>query len=136
MDYPKNKGHTPLGPIISGRGSTIYDIAKKLARVLQLFKGNTLHPDHIGLIELVKKTVMEIGECITSYHITTLFTSVIVEPAINMIQNRLEQDRELCQKNQINNIAHHTISGVLSSQYRYIVLQAGGRVSIGSPSAP
>ena len=35
------------------------------------------------------------GECITPCDITALFTSVSVEPVLNIVQNKLEKDQEL-----------------------------------------
>ena len=43
----------------------------------------------------MKKTKLEEGECITSYYVSSLFTSIPVTSAIDIIRNKLEQDTEL-----------------------------------------
>ena len=42
-----------------------------------------------------KKTKLEEGECITSYDVTALFTSVPVPSALEIIKNKLEQDTDV-----------------------------------------
>ena len=46
-------------------------------------------------MEQVENITVEKGECITSYCVKALFTSVSVYPTINIIRNRLETDEEL-----------------------------------------
>ena len=43
----------------------------------------------------MKKSRLEKGECITSYDVSTLFTSIPPTSAIKIIKNKLEQDTEL-----------------------------------------
>ena len=45
--------------------------------------------------EEIKNTKLEEGECITSYDVSALFTSIPVASAIDILKNRLEQDTEL-----------------------------------------
>ena len=46
-------------------------------------------------MEWVKDILLEEGECITSYNINALFTSVPMEAAITIIKDTLEQDSDL-----------------------------------------
>ena len=46
-------------------------------------------------IEEIKKTKLEEGECITSYDVSALFTSVPVPSALDIINNKLQQDADL-----------------------------------------
>ena len=39
---------------------------------------------------------LQANECITSYDVLALFTSVPIDPAINIIRRKLELDQELC----------------------------------------
>ena len=41
------------------------------------------------------KVTLQAGECLCSYDVTALFTSVPVDPALNIIQGLLEQDTSL-----------------------------------------
>ena len=43
----------------------------------------------------IKKTKLEEGECITSYDVTALFTSVPVPSTLEIIKIKLEQDTDL-----------------------------------------
>ena len=59
--------------------------------------GNTIH--HVNnskeFADDMKKTKLEEGECIISYDVSALFTSIPVKSAIEIIRNKLEQDTEL-----------------------------------------
>ena len=97
MDYPKySKGH-PLRPIVSSRASVTYGVAKELTRILKSLVGKSAH--HINnsqdFTEHTKNITLGTVECITSYDVPALYTSVPVEPAIDIIQCRLEQDTGL-----------------------------------------
>ena len=90
----------PLRPIVSSIGAVSYETAKELARILKPLVGrspyhvqNTRHfTQHIKGIHLIP------DECIMSYDIKALFTSVPIQPAINTIKKHLEQERELQQR--------------------------------------
>ena len=47
------------------------------------------------IVDEVRDTKFEEGECITSYDVTALCTAVQVPSAIEIIRSRLEQDTEL-----------------------------------------
>ena len=55
----------------------------------------------------MKKITLETGECIISYDVTALFTSVPVEPVIQIIMNKLEWDTVLQQRTIMT--LHHII---------------------------
>ena len=46
-------------------------------------------------MEQVKNIVLEDGEFLTSYYVTALFRSVLVNPVIKINKNKLEEDAEL-----------------------------------------
>ena len=54
----------------------------------------------------IKKIKLEEGECIISYDVSALFTSITVQSAIEATKKKLEQDTELHQRTSmsINNI--------------------------------
>ena len=84
----------PLRPIVSSKGSVPYDTAKELARILNPLAGRTTYSvqntkDFVGQ---VKKITLLQDEGIISYDVKVLFTSVPIEPAINIIQQLLEND--------------------------------------------
>ena len=92
-----HKRDIPIRPIVSSRGSISYEVAKELARILRPLVGNSTH--HIknthDFVEQMKGITLQANECITSYDVSALFTSVSIDPAINIIKRRLELDQEL-----------------------------------------
>ena len=92
-----HKEGVPLRPIISIRGSVTYKTAKELSRILKPLVGRSPHhvqntQDFIKGIEGIK---LEEDECIKSYDVNALFTSIPIEPAVNIIKKHLEEDKEL-----------------------------------------
>ena len=71
---------SPLRPIISSIGSVSYGVTKELARILKPLVDNSSH--HVNntkeFADEIRNTKLEEGECITSYDVTALFTSVPV----------------------------------------------------------
>ena len=86
-----HKPDTPLRPIVSSCGSVTYGVAKELAKILKPLVGKS--PHHINstqdFVELVKHITLAPGECLTSYDASALFTSVPVDPALNIIKDLL-----------------------------------------------
>ena len=91
-----HKANTPLRPIVSSIGSVSYGVAKELARIIKPLVGSTEH--HVNnskeFIEEIKKIKLEEGECITSYDVSALFTSIPIPSALDII-NKLLQDADL-----------------------------------------
>ena len=89
-----HKPDTPLKPIVSSCGSVTYGVAKELAKILKPLVGKS--PHHINstkdLVEQVKHITLGPGECLSSYDVSALFTSVPVDPALNIIMDLLEND--------------------------------------------
>ena len=77
----------PLRPIISSVGSVTYETAKELSRILKPLVGKSPHhvknKDFIHSLEDIK---MNPDECMMSFDMKALFTSVPIEPAINIIE--------------------------------------------------
>ena len=92
-----HKQNTPLRPIVSSIGSVTYGVAKEIARIIKPLVGSTEH--HVNnskeFIEEIKKIKLEEGECITSYDVSALFTSVPVPTTLDIINNKLQQDADL-----------------------------------------
>ena len=90
-----HKKNIPLRPIVLSIGSVTYSVAKELAKIIKPLVGTTKH--HVNntkeFADEIKKTKLEEGECITSYDVTALFTSVPVPSVLEIIKNKLEQDK-------------------------------------------
>ena len=92
-----HKAGTPLRPIISSIGTATYNTAKELARILKPLVGTSNH--HVqntrDFIDQIKDVRLKDGESIMSYDVTSLFTSVPIKPALDIIQQRLAKDQNL-----------------------------------------
>ena len=92
-----HKTGNPLRPIVSSRGSVTYGVAKVLSKVLKPLVGKS--PHHIqstgDLESKAKGLTLQLGECLSSYDVTSLFTSVPIDPALNIIKDLLEKDEKL-----------------------------------------
>ena len=92
-----HKLDTPLKPIVSSCGSVTYGVAKELAKILKPLVGKS--PHHINstqdFVEQVKHIPLVLGECISSYDVSAVFTSVPIDPALKIIKDLLVKDHTL-----------------------------------------
>ena len=94
------KANTPHRPIVSSRGSVTYGVTKILAKILRPLVGKSPHHVHSNkdFVERISKVTLQPGECLCSYDMTALFTSVPVDPGLNIIKGLLEHDTALHNK--------------------------------------
>ena len=82
---------------MSSCGSVTYGVAKELAKILKPLVGKS--PHHINstqdFVEQVKHITLTPGECLSSYDVSALFTSVPIDPALKVIKDLLEKDPTL-----------------------------------------
>ena len=92
-----HKQDIPLRPIVSSTGTVSYNTSKELANILKPLVGRTSH--HLkntkDFIEQIKDVKLLPNETIVSYDIKALFTSLPIQPVINIIKNKLEHDKDL-----------------------------------------
>ena len=92
-----HKPDTPLRPIVSSCGSVTYGVAKELAKILKPLVGKS--PHHItstqDFVEQARQIKLEPGECLSSYDVSALFTSLPIDPALNIIKDLLDKDTTL-----------------------------------------
>ena len=98
MAYLKSiKQVPPLGQSFQAGGSVTYRVAKVLTKVLKPLVSKYLH--HIqstrDFDNRAKGMTLQLGECLTSYDVSALFTSVPMDPALNIIRDLLEKDEKL-----------------------------------------
>ena len=78
-------------------------MAKELAKIIKPLVGTSKH--HVNntkeFADEIKKTKLEERECITSYEVTALFTSVPIPSALEIIKNKLEQDTDLTNRSKM-----------------------------------
>ena len=96
-ELPKiHKTGNPIRPIVSSRESVTYGVAKVLSKLLKPLVGKS--PTTYKVLETVSKAkglTLQSGECLTSYNVTSLFTSFPIDPALNIIKDLLEKDEKL-----------------------------------------
>ena len=82
---------------MSSRGSITYGVAKELAGIICPLMGQSQHhlKNSQHFIQKIQQVRLEQGEVISSYDVKALFTSVPVDPAINIVKQRLTQDPTL-----------------------------------------
>ena len=109
----------PLRPIVSSRGTVTYSTAKELAQVLKPLVGMSSHHvlNNRDFVQQLKSIRPQQDECIISYDAKALFTSVPIQPIVNIIQNKLANDKDLQQRTSM--AIHHIISllRVLTKKY-------------------
>ena len=78
-------------------GSVTYGVDKERAKILKPLVGKS--PHHINstpdFVEQVKHITLTSGECLSSYDVSALFTSVPADPTLNIIKGPLEKDHAL-----------------------------------------
>ena len=93
-----------LRPTVLSRGSINYEVTKELSRILRPLVGKC--PHHIkntgDFAQQIKGIRLQPGECVTSYDVSALFTSVPIESAITIIRSKLELDSELHTRTPMN----------------------------------
>ena len=92
-----HKPDTPLRPTVSSCGLVTYGVAKELAKILKPLVGKSPHninstQDFVKQVRLITRAS---GECLSSYNVSALFTSVPTDPALNIIKDLLEKDPTL-----------------------------------------
>ena len=91
------KKGNPLRPVVSHRGPVTYGVAKVLSKVLKPLVGKS--PHHVqstsDFVNKAKGLTLQPGECLTSYGVTSLFTTVLIDPVLNIIKDLLEKDEKL-----------------------------------------
>ena len=105
-----HKQGIPLRPIVSSTGTVTYNTAKELAKILKPLVGLSSHHVHNtkDFIDHIKEVRLRQGESIISYDVTSLFTSVPIQPVLNIIHQKLTTDQDL--KNRTNMTIKHIIN--------------------------
>ena len=104
-----HKPGVPLKPIISSRGSVTYETAKELANIIKPLVGRSPHDvQNKDFLENIKDIKLQPDECIMSYDVSALFTSIPIDPSIKTIKKHLEEDQDLSKRNSMT--VEHIIS--------------------------
>ena len=137
-----HKENTPLRPIVSSIGSVSYGVAKEVARIIKPLVGSTEHHvnNSMEFTEEIKKMKLEEGECITSYDVSALFTSIPIPSALDIINNKLQDDTDFHNRTKMS--THNIIELLdfcLNNTYfifQGVFYQQIKGASMGSPVSP
>ena len=92
-----HKEGTPLRPIVSSIGAVTYSTSKELSRILRPLVRKS--PHHIcnnhDFMEHLKGITLGPDEVMVSYDVRALFTSVPIQPALEVIEKLLKEDPDL-----------------------------------------
>ena len=83
-----HKTGNPLRPIVSSRGSVTYRVAKVISKVLKplVSKSSHLIQSTGDFVSKAKGLTLQTGEHLSSYDVTSLFTSVARDPTLYIIR--------------------------------------------------
>ena len=99
-----HKPGMPLRPIVSSIGGVTYHTSKEVARILKPLVGKSER--HVkntqDFIESIKGIHLSEDQCMVSYDVKALFTSVPTNKACIIIRQRLEEDLEVNQKTSLS----------------------------------
>ena len=99
-----HKPEMPLRPIVSNIGAVTYQTSKEVARIPKPLVGKS--PHHVkntqDFIDNIKGIHLGEDQCMMSYDVKALFTSVPTTNAIIIIKQLLEEDQELQQRTSLS----------------------------------
>ena len=89
-----HKQGMPLRPIVSSIGVVTYESAKELSKILKPLVRKSPHHVHNNqeFLQHLKGIQLGLDEVIISYDVKALFTTVPIQPALNIIEKLLEED--------------------------------------------
>ena len=116
-----------LRPIVSSIGTVTYQTSKEVARILKPLVGKS--PHHVkntqDFIDQIKGIHLGQDQCMMSYDVKALFTSVPTTKVITIIKQLLEQDQDVQQRTSLSMENILKSSGILHQQY---ILQLPGEI--------
>ena len=94
------KKDTPLRPVVSNIGSVTYETAKELSRILKPLVGRSTHQvkNNQVFIHSIEEITVEPEECMMSFDVKALFTSIPIQPTLKIIKKLMEEDTCLHQR--------------------------------------
>ena len=100
-----HKAGMPLRPIVSSIGAVTYETSKELSKILKPPMGQSPYQvqNNQEFLHQLKDQKLGPDDIIMSYDVKALFTSVPIQPAIDIMVNLLEKDPALKQRTSMDN---------------------------------
>ena len=95
-ELPKvHKEQIPMRPIVSTIGSPTYRLAKELSRILTSLLGKNSYTvmNSSDFVHRIRDVHIDQGDQLISLDVTSLFTQVPVDDALNVLKEKLNDDR-------------------------------------------
>ena len=131
-----------LRPIVSSIGHVSYETAKELSKILKPLVGKTPYSvkNTKDFIQSIKDIRLQKDDCMVSYDVEALFTSVLVKPAVAIIERKLETDKDLhlrtsMSPKQITNLLEFCLNSTYFTFQGKFYEQIDG-TAMGSPISP
>ncbi|XP_070398607.1 uncharacterized protein [Nothobranchius furzeri] len=92
-----HKQNTPLRPIVDSISTPTYNMAKDISRIISPLLGNTDQhcKNSIELAKELKEITIEDNDILISHDVTSLFTKTPTQKTIDIVVNRIRQDKTL-----------------------------------------
>ena len=137
-----HKEGTPLRPTVSSIGSATYEAAKELSKILKPLVGRSIHhvKNNQEFINNLQDITKEEDECMMSFDVKSLFTSIPIQPTLTIIKKLLEEDTNLHQRTamavkHINWLLEYCLTNTYFSFQGRLYEQKEG-AAMGSPISP
>ncbi|KAI0232255.1 hypothetical protein LSAT2_017403, partial [Lamellibrachia satsuma] len=137
-----HKEGVPLRPIVDYTQTIAYRVSRELANILQPLVGKTEHHTENSqeLVKEMTKLRVEEGESFVSYDVVSLFTKTPIKEACEIIRKRLENDKTLKKRTNLNvDDIMELLKFVLETTYFRFegeIYQQKFGVAMGSPVSP
>ena len=137
-----HKEEVPLRPIVDYTQTIAYRVSRELANILQPLVGKTeYHTENSQeLVKEMTKLRVEEGESFVSYDVVSLFTKTPIKEACEIIRKRLENDKTLKKRINLNvDDIMELLKFVLETTYFRFegeIYQQKFGVAMGSPVSP
>ncbi|XP_070835613.1 uncharacterized protein [Chaetodon trifascialis] len=99
-----HKEGAPLRPIVSSINSVTYNIAKFVANILAPLVGNAPHhiQNSMDFVNKVRDLKLDPSETMVSFDVTSLFTCIPTQDAVEIVRRQLLQDNTLQNRTTLN----------------------------------
>ena len=102
-----HKANTPLRPIVSCINSPTYKLSRFIAKILSPLVGSTdsfvMNTGHF--VEMMRDEKLGPDEMLVSFDVSSLFTNVPIQEAVQVIKKKLKEDQSLPGRTSLT--AHH-----------------------------